>query len=808
MNGRHRHPAAMLAAALLLGCAPLFALTTSDLAVQVSATVQKAPPKITLSWPAASDATAYSISRKAPDATGWGSATALGTATSYEDTDVAVGEVYEYRVQKTGTATAYGYALCAIERPLVEDRGRVLLVVEDTHAAALGSELARLEQDLAGDGWTVTRIGCNRGDAMPDVKAKIKAAYDADPAGVKCIFLFGRVPVPYSGNSAWDGHSNHTGAWPADVFYGEMDGTWTDASVNTTTPSRDENDNVPGDGKYDQSYLPSDAEAAVGRVDLFNMPAFTGKTEADLLRQYLDKDHAFRHKAFAAQARGLIDDNFGVFGNEAFAASGWRSFAPMFGAGGVQALDFFGTLATDSYLWSYGCGGGSYTSASGVGTTADFASTPVNAVFTMLFGSYHGDWDVANSFLRAPLANAGTSLTCAWSGRPHWFFHHMALGEAIGFSTLCSQNNSGLLYAGGGFGFRGCHMALMGDPTLRMSIVAPVAGLSASQTGVRVNLSWTAGPDAVLGYHVYRAASPGGPFTRLTGSLVNATAYTDFAPPAGTQHYMVRAVRLESTASGSYYNASQGVFAGIDVQANTAPEIVSGPTATPNPAAAGETVAFGVVAGDADGDPLALTWTYGDGDADTLGQHAYAQPGRYRASVSASDGVDAASAELDVWIWTAMQVRKFRASVKFNQTGRDRLSVSGVVPGLPAGFAPEGLDAAIDCGGMRETFALDAKGRAKSEAGTFRLKLPFKKNKATGELEFPGGDVRFTLQLKRGTFAPAWADEGVDPNADAKNLPLAMTADLYLDGSVYRAPVDAAYSAKAGKSGTLKTRKP
>ena len=59
----------------------------------------------------------------------------------------------------------------------------------------------------------------------------------------------------------------------------------------------------------------------------------------------------------------------------------------------------------------------------------------------MFFGSYFGDWDSPNNFLRAPLATPTYTLTSAWAGRPYWMFHHMALGETIGFSTRLTQNN-------------------------------------------------------------------------------------------------------------------------------------------------------------------------------------------------------------------------------------------------------------------------------------------------------------------------------------------------------------------------------
>src|SRR5207302_6996296 len=50
-----------------------------------------------------------------------------------------------------------------------------------------------------------------------------------------------------------------------------------------------------------------------------------------------------------------------------------------------------------------------------------------------------------------------------------------------------------------------------------------------------------------------------GPFTRLTGSLLTAATFVDASAPSGAT-YMVRAVKLENTPSGSYYNASQGIF--------------------------------------------------------------------------------------------------------------------------------------------------------------------------------------------------------------------------------------------------------
>ena len=513
-----------------------------------------------------------------------------------------------------------GYIYAGIQAPLVEYRGKVVLVVDNTFTSSLALELARLQQDLVGDGWTVLRhdvprmavdpantssnIWTARSNELASVKALIKADYSADTNDVKALLLVGHVPVPYSGKIAPDGHGEHLGAWPADMYYGDMSGLWTDSTWNTTTASDTRNWNVRGDGKFDQPVLPGTMTLEVGRVDFANLPAFP-QSETNLLRQYLNKDHGFRQKLITAQARGWIDDHFGVSGAGApVAVNGWRNFAAFFGASNSFAgSDWLGTLATNSYLWGYGCGNGTYTSCDGVGSTTDFVNNDPRVVFTMFFGSYFGDWDSQNNFLRAALATTNYTLTSAWVGRPYWQFHHMALGETIGFSTRLSQNNDGLLYDVNSDG-RSVHIALMGDPTLRMHIVAPPSGLlvTANASG-GLDLSWTASPDTVLGYHVYRAPTAAGPFTRLNTDLITGTSYTD--PVVTTNVYMVRAVKLEVSGSGSYYNASQGIFG----QWSNTPPVAGADTIERDPDSGVKVSIAALLANDsdADGDPIAFT---------------------------------------------------------------------------------------------------------------------------------------------------------------------------------------------------------
>ncbi len=556
---------------------------TWNYAVQISATVQESPAKITLTWPQDTSGTpgSYTIYRRNSGSTSWGSGTTLaGSATSWADSSVAIGSAYEYQIVKSASGyNGYGYILCGIKVPLIDHRGKVLLIVDSTHAASLSSELNRLQQDLIGDGWAVIRRDVSRSDTPANVKNIIRAEYNSDPANVRSLFLFGRVPVPYSGNIVPDGHyPDHQGAWPADAYYGDMDGNWTDSSVSNTSATEARNRNVPGDGKFDQSDLPSAVELQVGRVDLANMPGrkvwggpVTFPSEVELLRQYLNKDHNFRHKRINAPARGVIHDSFGVRGGEAFAASGYRSFGPLVGANQTVTLpdkgQFISHLSGNNYLWAYGCGAGSYTSIGGLGNTGQYqdGTTPelveadIKAAFAMLFGSWLGDWDSEDNIMRAVLATPSMGLSCSWSGRPHWFYHHLGLGETLGYSTRLTQNNgSGGQYRTQINSAAGMiHVALMGDPTLRIHPVAPPSNLSSSAS----TLTWSPSSDSVIGYHVYRASNPNGPFTRVTASPLSGTSYTDTLGAGGTFTYMVRAVKLETSPSGTYYNASQGAFA-------------------------------------------------------------------------------------------------------------------------------------------------------------------------------------------------------------------------------------------------------
>ncbi|MBX2905550.1 MAG: T9SS type A sorting domain-containing protein [Taibaiella sp.] len=538
--------------------------TAQDYAIQLSATTQVSPAQIRLQWRKISYGTPiYSVFKKAKTATSWGAAIATITTgdTTYTDNSVIVDSVYEYSVRTGGTGLATsstGYILAGIKAPAIHNRGALILLVDSTFTDSCATELAQLATDINADGWQVIRHDVSRTAKDTAIKALIKADHSSIP-NVNAVLLVGHVAVPYSGDLNPDAHPDHLGAWPSDVYYGCLTTTWTDVSVNDVVSSNTANHNIPGDGKWDQSTVPEKPQLQVSRIDFNNMPAFSS-SEIQMMRRYLAKSHTYKLDQLPMRKRALVNDNFGAFSGEAFAANAWRNFAPMVSRDSIFNLPFINALADSSFQWAYGCGGGTYTSAGGIGNTSNFAAAgATHAIFTMMFGSYFGDWNYQNSFLRAPLCADTPALTSCWAGRPNWFVHHMALGEHIGYSTRLTQSEFGSLYSPTNYMAGGVHVALMGDLTLRTDYVKPASSLVITPiAGHGANLVWTASSDpAVIGYYIYRTDSAFGYYERIS-PMITTTSFSDTVGTDGLKYYMVRPVKLQATPAGSYYNLGLG----------------------------------------------------------------------------------------------------------------------------------------------------------------------------------------------------------------------------------------------------------
>jgi len=613
---------------------------SKDFANMVHATITENPPAITLHWVPSSDAQQYFVSRKLKDQTQWMDLATLDSNTStYTDNSVQVGAAYEYQVRGNSQMyvkinetqngympyQSFGYVYAGI-KAVPPQFGTVLLIIEETLSSEIGEKIIRLEQDLSNEGWKTLRRYAPRteqfdGAAVKAVKNIITQEYNKDPNNLTTVLLLGRIAVPYSADFSQsttyppDGHvPDHNGAWPSDLYYGLLNESfWTDVSVNNTTGSRAENKNIPGDGKFDQTnYNYDNVNLRVGRIDLYNLPAFldTAKktgSELDLIKNYLDKNHRYRTGQVSYVNKGLIYDGFSTM-QEGFASSGWRNFGSFFTADSVKTSDWIRTPDTTfTNLWSYCCAGGWYEGCGG-GTTANYAKNNIKTIFTLQFGSYFGDWDHSDAFLRAPLASAQSALTCGWSGRPHWYVHHMGLGEPIGYSLLVTQNNSNtylpnLYYStqyGGWFiyasGMKTIHIALMGDPTLRMNydVLPPVTNLALNLAEKRkLEVTWDAPSNQTgLSYFVYRAnevlagENVISKYQQLNSEPLTATSFIDSTINNGKLYYKVVPAKLKTTiGSGSYYCPGASAEKSFTVTSvDEVPELSFDMAVAPNPA--------------------------------------------------------------------------------------------------------------------------------------------------------------------------------------------------------------------------------
>lgn len=548
----------LLSILLLLNSLLIFGQGTHDInaTVRINAVASSDLECVDISWIADPGVSTYQIFKKAPEANNWGSAVEAlnGDVNNYQDCEIEEGEKYEYRVLKILSVGGQGngYITAGLDVPAKHFNGGVIALIDEISYDSIGGAIDQYLKTIELEGWGVVPLVVSRDSSVIQIKEQIRSVVEAQN-NINSIVILGHVPVPHSGNIFPDGHNNHQGAWSADLYYGELDGVWTDQSINNVTSSNSKNHNVPGDGRFDNSNIPNNVDIAVGRIDFNDLPLFE-EDEFELLKRYIDKSIAYRRKLFTPRQRAMIDENFNR--PEAFASGAIRGISTILGSDSIE-YGVFADAFESSYLWAYGSGGGSYTSAGGICNSARFASDSLQSVFIMLFGSYFGDYDSRNNFMRSALAS-GSTLSCAWSGRPHWNFHPMALGATLGECTLLTQNNN-FVYTPG-FGARSIHVNLLGDPTLTSFVVDPPKGIEATEVNGHINLVWKPSDKAEDGHYLYRRLEGSTSYELVADDLILGSAYIDSCLMGGQEYeYLVRAAQKTITGSGSYYNLSGGV---------------------------------------------------------------------------------------------------------------------------------------------------------------------------------------------------------------------------------------------------------
>ena len=151
--------------------------------------------------------------------------------------------------------------------------------------------------------------------------------------------------------------------------------------------------------------------------------------------------------------------------------------------------------------------------------------------------------------------------------------------------------------------------------------------------------------------------------------------------------------------------------------------IASLPVANPNPAMAGQIVAFSELVSTVTNNQVAYEWDFGDGST-TLGSnvgHAYSVPGTFNVTVTATDGNLTSQNGLVVTVIALpMQVSSLALKFLF-KSKRDSLVVNGSLP-IGTGYTPNGDSVIVTLGSATFVFQLSSRGKGQGFGASFTLK--------------------------------------------------------------------------------------
>jgi hypothetical protein len=512
------------------------------------------------------------IYRKEMDDINWVTLKIGLSNTTFTDTTIVSGKEYEYKfIVFTGLSNpskALGYLSFGINVPKKTTRGHILVVLDDRFIQSLAPEIAQLQEDLQSDGWKPNVLQVSKDSSVTFVKHKIDSLQNIQL--LSAIYLVGHIPVPYSGSLNPDGHTEHKGAWATDLYYVSNQSGWTDNTVNTANTKYPSANNVPGDGKFDLSFLSQNIRCPISRIDFFNLPS-QSNSEVTMLANYLKEASNYKRGQTMVKDAGLIDNQLINF-NEGFASNGYRNFTSLM-RDTLTKGNMLTKLSGETYKWTYAVGYGTDTSISNIASISSLKNTNYKGIFSMVFGSYFGDWNSQNNLMRSLLAD-GKMLTTCWAGRPNWFFHHMGLNYPIALSAARSINNgagwsslNSTKYDIAGLSQNYIHMALLGDLSLRQNhkpIATNVIAAFDTKTAT-IKLTWDL-PAAtnIAEVEIYKYIDSLNAYVLEANLSGFVQEYTDTLIKARNNYFM-RYISLDTTTCGSYYNNSLGAYINMDI---------------------------------------------------------------------------------------------------------------------------------------------------------------------------------------------------------------------------------------------------
>ncbi|MCX7908187.1 MAG: hypothetical protein N2560_01535 [Ignavibacteria bacterium] len=469
------------------------------------------------------------------------------------------------------TLNAFGYYIIGNKEEIETYQGNILILIDSTIAESIANDFQMFTSDLVSDGWYVETRKVPRCEGFNPIEVnKVKRIVNSFKRRwkdkFKVLLIVGRVPVPYTGNYTFDGHSDHFGAFPSDLVYVVDDSLLTDEIEYNLTATREENWNVPFDYKFDQITLPKNISIAIGRIDFSNLNFFNSN-EKELLSNYFKKNHLFRIGKTKINLCGLIDDGFGTQSDEIFSSNAWMNFFPI--CDSIVEGNMLNHVNKNYYHFSYACNSGSYTSVWSSINSEDCARNNIFSTFVFLFGSYFWDWDTKNNLLRSVVASSPNVLLASWIGRPFWHFHHLAFGLPFYWSYIATANNQSLYQTTGKYGYKGMHIETIGDPTLRIVYPKPIDSLEVfTHPSRKICIKWLNNniQDNLIGYQISRKRNNEFPFKEIAFVGKEMETFCEDFPGPGTYLYQVNAIYLIKNKFGTYFARSIGIIREVEIK--------------------------------------------------------------------------------------------------------------------------------------------------------------------------------------------------------------------------------------------------
>ena len=412
---------------------------------------------------------------------------------------------------------------------------------------------------------------------------------------------------------------------------------------------------------------------------------------------------------------------------------------------------------------------------------------------------------------------------------------------------------------------------LAGNGTVGAVTIANGGGLTPS-AGPNAGALTAAGNSTLSSGSTYKVGLRGAAFgqfdkffvqgtVNLDGSALTGTA-TPFPAPPGTKLVILDNDGTDAivgkftsqpegstvTLGGRLFKISYVGGSGNDVELttiNSAPVLNGSLSATPNPAAIGQTVTLIALASDVDGDTLTYTWDFGDGTtgAGASVVHLFNSAGSYTATVAVSDGTaapvsgsiqisvvspkvgtgndtdgdgfsdafenavgtqanDATSTPIGGPATTVgnLTVSKPSIALNFSKPGSDAIKFSGTLD-VPAGFVGLGKNVYVDVGGVSERFAVtktnSAKGGLNGPADTIKISIKSSRGVVAAQ------KAAFSVSLSKGSFQTQLADEQFT-NGNVAGEKRTVVFTVLFNNTILQKSQDMFYTAKQGKTGKAK----